>query len=68
MTIENQKLWLSPDQVCKLLGISKRTLQNYRDKRIIPFSQIGRKIYFSLSGLEEYMEQHHIKSNCQRGM
>ena len=40
------KLWLSSDDVCRILRISKRTLQNYRDNRILPFSQVGRKIYY----------------------
>jgi hypothetical protein len=40
------KTWLTGDEICKLLRVSKRTLQNYRDKRVIPFSQVERKIYY----------------------
>ena len=37
--------WIESETARKLLGISPKTWQNYRDQRLIPFSQIGRKIY-----------------------
>jgi MerR family transcriptional regulator, repressor of the yfmOP operon len=58
---------LTNKDVCKILSISSRTLQTYRDKNILPFAQIGRKIYYKASDIDEYLEQHYIKSNCQRG-
>jgi hypothetical protein len=38
--------WLDNDDVCKLLRVTKRTLQNYRDNFLIPYSQIGKKILY----------------------
>jgi excisionase family DNA binding protein len=61
------KKWLSSDEVCRLLGISKRTLQNYRDNRIIPFSQIGRKLYFKSCDIDDYLDRHYIKARYQKG-
>ena len=40
--------WLNGDAVMKELGISKRTLQNYRDKGILPYSTIGGKFYYNI--------------------
>jgi excisionase family DNA binding protein len=60
-------IWLTGDEICKLLRVSKRTLQNYRDRKSIPFSQIGRKIYYKYSDINEYLEMHHIKPNYQKG-
>jgi hypothetical protein len=60
--------WMTGDQVCLLLRISKRSLQNYRTQRILPFSQIGRKIYYKASDIETYLESHYIKSNNQKGV
>jgi excisionase family DNA binding protein len=57
------KTWLTGDELCKLLRVSKRTLQNYRDQRVIPFSQIGRKIYYKYSDINEYLELHYVKPN-----
>jgi len=61
-----RKTWLSGDIVCHLLGISKRTLQNYRDRNIIPFSQAGRKIYYKAEDIDEYLERHYIKASYQQ--
>lgn len=38
--------WLHNGDVCRLLNISKRTLQNYRDRRIIPYTQFAGKILY----------------------
>ena len=67
--LQNQtnKHWLTGDEICKLLRVSKRTLQNYRDKRVIPFSQIGRKIYYKYSDIVEYLELHYVKTYYQKG-
>lgn len=49
-------------EFCKLLGISKRTAQSYRDKKLISFSQIGSKIYYKSTDVEAFLQKHHIKS------
>lgn len=72
-TIEKSKTdqmitkWLSSDEICRLLMISKRTLQTYRDRGILPFAQVSRKIYYKASDIDEYLNQHYIKSNYQKG-
>lgn len=71
-TIHNPQIyqpskWLSSDDVCKMLLISKRTLQTYRDQRTIPFAQFGRKIYYKASDIDEYLDQHYIKARYQKG-
>ncbi len=52
--------WLDNQEVCRLLKISKRTLQTYRDKHLIPYSQIGGNIYFKASDM-----QNHLLDNYQ---
>ena len=39
-------------EVCLLLGFSKRTLQYYRSSRRLAYSQIGSKIYYKSSDIE----------------
>lgn len=53
--------WLSSKQVQKILGVSQKTWQTYRDKKLIQFSQIGQKIYVRASWLEEFMEKYKIQ-------
>jgi len=62
----NNNNWLTNGDVIQILRISQRTLQSYRDRGILPFAQIGRKIYYKESDLDDYMEQHYIKSNYQK--
>ncbi|HEY5124454.1 MAG TPA: helix-turn-helix domain-containing protein [Ignavibacteria bacterium] len=64
---QNQSKWISSEEVCHLLLISKRTLQSYRDRGILPFAQIGRKIYYKASDIDEYLDRHYIKSVYQKG-
>jgi hypothetical protein len=50
------KPWLDGQDVCLLCGISKRTLQTYRDNGILPFSQIGHKIYYKPEDVKRAMK------------
>lgn len=54
--------WLDIQETCLLLKISKRTLQAYRDNGILPFSQIGGKIYFRAADIESHLHKHYIKA------
>lgn len=38
--------------VCRILNISKRTLQHYRDTSVLPFIQIGHKCYYKREDVE----------------
>ena len=52
--------WIESVKVPKILGISKKTWQTYRDKRMIPFSQIGSKIYVKQADLENFLNSYKI--------
>ena len=52
--------WIESEAARKLLGISPKTWQNYRDQRLIPFSQIGRKIYVNRADLDTFLCKHRI--------
>jgi len=43
----------------KRMSISKRTAQNWRDKGKIAFSQIGSKIYYKLSDIDNLLSEFH---------
>ena len=44
--------WLDSQEVCLLLGVSKRTLQYYRSSGRLAYSQIGSKIYYKTSEID----------------
>jgi hypothetical protein len=54
--------WIESVKIPKILGISQKTWQTYRDKRLIPFSQIGSKIFVKRADLQKFMESHYIDS------
>ncbi len=58
--VMNGEIYLSGQDVCDLLHISKRTLQQYRDDKILPFIQIGGKIIFKQSDILSALEQNYI--------
>ena len=54
--------WLESEDARKQLGVSSRTWQAMRDKRLIPFSQFGRKIYVKQADLEAFMMSNYVES------
>lgn len=51
--------YLTTDQVMAYLQISRRTLQNYRDKGIIPYTVIGRNILYPESKIRQILKQNY---------
>ena len=49
--------FLTSKDICERLYISPRTLQDYRDKRIIPYTQFAGKILYKASDLEWLLEE-----------
>lgn len=59
---ELQGQWIESEEARKLLGVSSKTWQTYRDNRVIPFSQFGRKIYVKRAHIEAFLENHMIRA------
>ncbi|MGE4345845.1 MAG: helix-turn-helix domain-containing protein [Flavobacteriaceae bacterium] len=64
--VMNGEIFLSGEDVCKLLHISKRTLQQYRDDNILPYIQIGGKIIYKEMDILTILEQNYISRNTDR--
>lgn len=60
--VMNGEIYLSGEDVCKLLHISRRTLQQYRDDQILPYIQIGGKIIFKQTDLLRILEQNYVRN------
>lgn len=52
--------WIESNKARELFGISKRTWQNWRDRRVIPFVQFERKIYVKKADVDAFMMSHMI--------
>jgi len=53
------ELFLTGKEVCERLYISPRTLQDYRDRKIIPYTQFAGKILYKASDLERMLEENY---------
>lgn len=51
--------FIDNDEFLLLMKICKRTAQNWRDEGKISFSQVGNKIYYKLTDVEELLKQHY---------
>lgn len=60
------ELFLTGKEVCERLYISPRTLQDYRDRRIIPYTQFAGKILYKESDLEKILMMNYYKNNNLR--
>ena len=51
--------FLTSKDVCERLYISPRTLQDYRDRKVIPYTQFAGKILYKMSDLERLLDEHY---------
>ena len=54
--------YLTANEVCTMLRLSKRSLQNYRDERVIPYTTIGGKILYPLSEIVNILKKNQIET------
>lgn len=51
--------FLTGKEVCERLYISPRTLQDYRDRKIIPYTQFAGKILYRLSDINQLLQKNY---------
>lgn len=57
--------FLMGKEVCERLYISPRTLQDYRDRGIIPYTQFAGKILYKASDLENVLDENYKSPHVQ---
>ena len=53
--------WLDNQDVMQLLKVSKRTLHTYRAEKILPYAQVGNKIYYKAKDIEKFFKNNYHK-------
>lgn len=51
--------FLDNQEFIQLMNISKRTCQSWRDSGVISYSQIGSKIYYRMSDVQELLDKNY---------
>ncbi|MCX6266821.1 MAG: helix-turn-helix domain-containing protein [Bacteroidetes bacterium] len=49
--------WLEPEEIARLLNVGKRSIDNYRDAGLIPYSKLGGKVYYRICDIEDYLTE-----------
>ncbi|MFN8114490.1 MAG: helix-turn-helix domain-containing protein [Bacteroidia bacterium] len=62
--LENAPVLYSTEEVAKIFNVSIRTIQNWRDKGQINFSQINSVIVYQKKDIDELIEKSRIKAQA----
>ena len=57
----NAESYLTSEEVRNLFGLSQRSLQTYRDERIIPYTILGGKFLYPMSEIAKILEKNLVK-------
>lgn len=66
--IFKQEKWLDNQEVCLMMNITKRTLQTYKDKGLLPYSKLNRKNYYKLSDVQALLEAGQPYNTVENGL
>ena len=61
------EVYLTGEEVCSLLRLSTRTLQDYRDSGTIAYCKIGGKILYRQSDIQAMLEMHYYPIRKKEG-
>ena len=53
---KKKETWLDNSDVCRLLNVSARTMQTYRDTGKLPYSQINGKLYYKSLDIKAFVQ------------
>jgi predicted lipase len=57
--LDPEDVFFDNQEFMKLMNISKRTAQEWRNKKIILCSQVGNKIYYRLSDIQKLLNDNY---------
>jgi predicted lipase len=57
--LDPEDIFFDNQEFMKLMNISKRTAQEWRNKETIHFSQVGNKIYYRLSDIKKLLNDNY---------
>lgn|SRR5574344_1677120 len=61
-TVNPDEMWVDSYEVCTFLKISERTLQRLRTKRLISYSIISGKSYYTIAEVKRMLSEKRIRS------
>ncbi len=52
--------WVDGETICRYLGISPRTLQRLRSDRVISYSALNHKLYYTLGDIKRVLQERSV--------
>lgn len=52
--------WIDNETVCRMLRVTRRTLQQYRNDGIIPYITMGGKVLYRESDVKALLERNYV--------
>ncbi|MGM8362257.1 helix-turn-helix domain-containing protein [Flavobacterium sp. ARAG 55.4] len=65
--IFKEEKWLDNQEVCLMMNITKRTLQTYKSKGLLPYSKLNRKNYYKRSDVQTLLEAGQPDNTTENG-
>ena len=59
--------WMDNSDVMRALNISQRTLQTLRSNGMLPYSQIGGKLYYRRADIETLLDRNYVATKEKGG-
>jgi predicted DNA-binding transcriptional regulator AlpA len=53
---------INTEQLCKMLGVSRITIYNWRKKGILPYKKISKLVYFDLHEVQKALKSYNLGS------
>jgi len=60
-------IWLTNEEMVKQLGVSRRTLYQWRHERRITFYQVNRSIVYKIDDVIRFLEKYKFSCNEEKG-
>lgn len=57
--LDPEDIFFDNQEMMRVMNISKRTLQEWRNTGYIGFSQLGNKIYYTLADIQKLMKENY---------
>lgn len=61
---ELEKMWITNDEACALLGCKRDFLEGLRDAAEVVWAKIGNRCYYELASIHRMFERHKVPAKC----
>lgn len=57
-----EEIWYDNQEFLSIMNVSKRTAAYWRTEKMVAYSQVGNKIYYSLADVLDLLQKHKVQA------